>query len=264
MGGIGLSFLRAAAGLGMKLLAWNRHPAEQEQNRLVARASALGVEMTDDIDELARRSDVVSVHVAAVPATHGLISRAVFEAMRPGTLFINTSRPEVVDHDALRWALDERGIRAGLDVFEGEPSGSVGTIETDLVRHPSVMATPHIGASTSQAQEAVAEEAIRVVIAYRDHGTAPNCVNVAPRTPASHLIVMRHRNRVGVLAHVFRALRDGGINVLETQNVVFAGAQACIARIHIDGDPGPARLAAINAGSEDILALTLMSLGDQA
>jgi D-3-phosphoglycerate dehydrogenase len=263
IGRIGLAVLRAGAGLGMNLLAWNRHPRPAEQARLVAQAYALGVgvEVTDDITDLARRSDAISVHVASVPATRGLVSRAVFEAMRPGTYFINTARAEVVDHDAMRWALEERSLRVGLDVFVGEPSGGTGTIETDLVRHPSVWATPHIGASTDQAQEAVADEAIRIVLAYRDTGAAPNCLNVSPGSPATHLLLVRHLNRVGVLSHVFATLRDGDINVSESENVVFAGAEACIARIHIDAEPAGVLLSRIREGCTDILALSLVSLG---
>ena len=260
IGRIGFAVLRAAAGLEMKLLAWNRHPNPAVQDALVAAAEALGAEMVDDLKELAARSDALTVHVAAVPATEGLISAEVFEAMRPGAYFINTARPQVVDHDALRRALDERGIRAGLDVFEGEPSGGAGEISTDLVAHPNVWATPHIGASTNQAQEAVAAEAARVVTAYRNTGEAPNCVNVSPRSPATHLLVARHRNRVGVLSHVFSTLRDAGINVAETENVVFAGAEACIARIRLDGVPGDDVLDTIRHGSDDILSLTLMPL----
>ncbi len=260
IGRIGLAVLRAARGLDMKLLAWNRHPNPAVQDALVAAAESQGATMVKDLADLASRVDALTVHVAAVPATRGLISRDVFEAMRPGAYFINTARHQVVDHDALRWALDERGIRAGLDVFEGEPSGGAGEVATDLVAHPSVWATPHIGASTTQAQEAVADEAVRVVVAFRDTGVALNCVNVSPRSPATHLLVARHRNRVGVLSHVFAALRDASINVAETENVVFAGAEACIARIHVDKEPAGDLLAGIREGSDDILSLTVMPL----
>lgn len=260
IGRIGLSVLKAGAGLDMKLLAWNRHPDPAVQAGFVANAEALGAEMVDDLTDLAARCDALSVHVASVPATKHLISREVFAAMRPGAYFINTARHQVVDHEALRWALDERDIRAGLDVFEGEPTGGAGELTSDLVTHPSVWATPHIGASTTQAQEAVANEAVRVVVAYRDTGAAPNCVNVSPRSPASHLLVVRHRNRVGVLSHVFAALRDADLNVAETENVVFAGAQACIARIHLDGAPPAPLLSTVRDGSDDILSLSLMPL----
>ena len=65
----------------------------------------------------------------------------------------------------------------------------------------------------------------------------PNVVNLAKKTPATHMLVVRHRDRPGVLAHVFDRLRSGGINVQETENVIFEGAQAAVARINLDGAP---------------------------
>jgi D-3-phosphoglycerate dehydrogenase / 2-oxoglutarate reductase len=92
-------------------------------------------------------------------------------------------------------------------------------------------------------------------------GHVPNCVNIARRTPATHLLIVRHLDRVGVLAHVFGRLKDAGINVQQTENVVFEGALAAIARIHLDQEPAAATLDAIRAGSGDILDLAVVPLG---
>ena len=105
---------------------------------------------------------------------------------------------------------------------------------------PGVYGTHHIGASTDQAQEAIAAETVRIVAAYKDTGQVPNVVNLARRTPASHMLVVRHRDRPGVLAHVFDRLRAASINVQETENVIFEGAEAAVARINLDGAPSTA------------------------
>ena len=146
-----------------------------------------------------------------------------------------------MDAAALRKAVAERGIRAGLDVFEKEPAGGTGAFEDDVVKLPGVVGTHHVGASTDQAQNAIAAETVRIVAAFAATGEVPNAVNLASRTPATHLLTVRHRDRVGVLAHVFGVLKAAGINVQQTENVVFAGAEAACARIQVDQGPGPGR-----------------------
>jgi D-3-phosphoglycerate dehydrogenase len=199
------------------------------------------------------------VHVALNAETRGLVGAGVFAAMKPGASFVNTSRAEVVDQAALERAVGEHGIRAGLDVFEGEPSTATGEVSLDLSSLPGVYVTHHIGASTDQAQAAIADETVRIVRTYTETGRVPNVVNLAARTPATHMIVVRHRDVVGVLAHVLTELRAAGINVQAMENVVFEGAEAAIARIHLDQAPGADVLEAIGR-SEHILATDLITL----
>ena len=91
-------------------------------------------------------------------------------------------------------------------------------------------------------------------------GTVPNVVNLSKQTPASHMLVVRHRDKPGVLAHVFNHLRSGNLNVQETENIIFEGAQAAIARINLDSEPPAALLRAIEKGNEDILNLHLVKI----
>jgi D-3-phosphoglycerate dehydrogenase len=84
-------------------------------------------------------------------------------------------------------------------------------------------------------------------------------VNLAAKTPATHSLVVRHRDRPGVLAHVFECLRSSGINVQETENVIFEGAEAAVARINIDAAPAASLLSAIRA-SQDIIDLHVVAL----
>ena len=91
-------------------------------------------------------------------------------------------------------------------------------------------------------------------------GKVPNVVNLAKKTPATHLLVVRHRDRPGVLAHVFDMLRSGGINVQETENVIFEGAEAAVARINLDAPPSRFPAAAIRNGNRDILDLHVVTI----
>ena len=173
---------------------------------------------------------------------------------------MNTSRGEIVDHAALADAVRTRGIRVALDVFAREPSSATGDFNDPLIGLPGVIGTHHIGASTDQAQRAIAAEAVRVIRAYKDTGKVPNVVNLATKTPATHMLVVRHRDRPGVLAHVFEHLRGGNLNVQETENIIFEGAEAAIARINLDGNPPADLLDTIDQGNQDILNLYVVKI----
>jgi D-3-phosphoglycerate dehydrogenase len=179
--------------------------------------------------------------------------------MKDGAVFINTSRGEVVDQAALLAALESKNLFAGLDVFEGEPEGGKGTYEGALAGNPRVYATHHIGASTEQAQEAVADETVRIVREYLQTGMVPNVVNVKKGEAASHVLIVRHADRVGVLAHVLDILKGEGVSVQEMENVVLGGAQAAIAQISVDKEPSPAAIAAMNLNS-NVFDVNVMSI----
>jgi D-3-phosphoglycerate dehydrogenase len=253
LGAIGLEVVGRAKAFGMPVVAWSRSLDED-------RAARLGVARADSIHALAAASDGVTVHCALTPETKGMLDATFFRAMKAGAFFVNTSRGEVVDAAALQEAVAERGLRAGLDVFGKEPAGGTGTFEDGIVRSPLVIGTHHVGASTEQAQNAIAEETVRIVAAFASTGEVPNAVNLASRTPATHVLSVRHRDRVGVLAHVFGVLRGAGINVENTENVVFAGAEAACARIQLDQAPGPAVLEEVRRNCEDVLAVSLREL----
>jgi D-3-phosphoglycerate dehydrogenase len=205
-------------------------------------------------------ADILSVHVALCDGTRNLINREVINALRPGSYFINTARAEVVDQAALAEAVRDRGIRAGLDVFAGEPSGGTGTVEDKIFALDGVIGTHHIGASTDQAQQAIADETVRIIREYRQTGRVPNVVNLAKKSPATHLLVVHHYDRVGVLSAVFNQLKLAGINVQETENIVFDGAHAAVARIHLDDAPSAKVLEAMQAESKDIIDVSLLKL----
>ncbi|HTO87125.1 MAG TPA: NAD(P)-dependent oxidoreductase [Thermoanaerobaculia bacterium] len=253
LGGIGREMVPRARAFGMPLVAWSRSLTPEK-------AQSLGVQPKASPAEVASAADIVSVHLALKPETRNLCDGRFFGAMKPGAFFVNTSRAEVVDQAALEKAIREKGIRAALDVFAGEPAGGTGEIVDPIFRAAGVIGTHHIGASTDQAQEAIAAETVRIVREYRDRGRAPNVVNLAKKSPATHLLVVRHFDRVGVLAAVFDRLKEAGINVQETENIVFEGARAAVARIHLDGEPAPQALDAMRQSTPDIIELAVLAL----
>jgi D-3-phosphoglycerate dehydrogenase / 2-oxoglutarate reductase len=264
-GNIAQEVARRAQAFGMDVVIWSRRFAGDAGVDLASyglettsRESRVTIAATPR--DVAARADILSVHVALGPETRGLVDADLLARLRPGAFFINTSRAEVVDHDALADAVQERGIRVGLDVYPDEPTTATAAFSLPLLGLPGVYGTHHIGASTEQAQEAIAAETVRIVRSFKETGRVPNVVNLARRTPATHLLIVRHRNRPGVLAHVFEHLRAEGINVLETENIIFEDAEAAVARINIDGAASDSQLAAIHASDENIMSLQLVAL----
>ena len=175
--------------------------------------------------------------------------------MKDGAILINTSRGELVDTEALKQAIREKNLRVGLDVFENEPSGGDAEFP-DCELAGMVTCTPHIGASTEESSEAIAAEAVQIVREFRRSGKPPNTVNLCQRTPATHSLVVRHYNRVGVLAGVLDCLREEGVNVEEMENTIFDGAKAACCTLQLDTPPSPATISKLQQ-SADILQVTL-------
>jgi D-3-phosphoglycerate dehydrogenase len=243
VGAIGKEVVARARALGMKIVGWSAwHHGEAE---------SMGIEKAATAEAAVAVADAVTVHLPFTPETEKRIGASVFAAMKPGAYFVNTSRGEVVDQAALLEACSTRGIRAGLDVFAHEPSSSSGAFEDPIVDHPNVYGTCHIGASTDEAEEAVGEEVVRIVAAYQNAEPIPNCVNLAVRSGATHVVVVRHADRVGVLAHCLRILSEASHNVQGMENIVFSGSLAACARIEVVGEPSPQILQSI-AASPDV------------
>ena len=253
LGKIGQETAKRARAFGMRVVAWSRSLTPEI-------ASEIGIIWKPDIESAVRDADVVSIHIALTAATRGMIGKPVFDAMKTGACFINTSRGEVVDQPSLLIAMREKAIRAGLDVFAEEPSGAVGEYTDEIIHELGLYGTHHIGASTDQAQEAIATETVRIVRTFMETGKVPNVVNLATSTPASHTLVVRHKDKPGVLAHVFEVLKAADINVQETENIVFEGAEAAVARINVDTPLPDYVIHDIRTGNSDVIEVTLFSL----
>lgn len=253
MGAIATAVAERAQGFGMRVRAYSRSLTE-------ARAQALGVERADSLVALASTSDVLSVHVPASPQTKKLITREVLASLRNGALFINTSRADVVDQAALLEEARSGRLRVGTDVFADEPKGGQADFQSELAKLPNVYGTHHIGASTEQAQSAVADEVVRIAASYLEQGVVPNCVNIAERTPARFQLVVRHYDRVGVLANVLSEIRQAGINAQEIDNTIFEGAVTACCKIQLDSPPPAEVLERIRARSEEIIFVDMIQL----
>jgi len=255
VGKIGQEMIPRARAFGMRVIAWSRSLTPEG-------AEHLGVEYEPKPNDVANEADVVSVHLALNPETKGLIGSEFFGAMREGTYFINTSRGEVVDQPALVQAMKTRGIRAGLDVFANEPAAAKAEFADEIAKEATLYGTHHIGASTDQAQEAIAAETVRIIREFKETGKVPNVVNLARQTPATHRLVVRHLDRPGVLASVLETLKAEQINVQEMENIVFEGAEAAVARINLEQAPSREMLNRLTAETADIIELDLLELSN--
>ena len=247
-GAIGKAVAARAAGLEMKVVAWSRSLTPEA-------AESQGVGYAASPQELAAVCDAVSIHLALTPETKYLAGPQFLDALRPGAILINTSRGPLVDTAALRAAIAAKGLRVGLDVFEGEPAGAEAEW-TDKELASQATCTPHIGASTDQASEAVAAEVVRIIDVFIKTGHPPGTVNLCAHSPAKFRLVVRHLNRVGVLAFVLDGLREEGINVEEMENTIFAGAAAACCSMLLDQSPSRLLVDCMR-NNHDILHVTL-------
>lgn len=246
LGNIGREVLLRARALGMKPHAWSR-------SLTPARAQELGVTYAESLEALARVSDVFTIHLPLKPNTRNIIDARVLDALPPRAMVINTARAELMDYRSLREAIVNKGLRVGLDVFPDEPETSSGNYQNDLLALPGVIATPHIGASTRQAQLAIATETVRIVRTFVETGEVLNCVNLATKSPARCQLIVRHYDRVGVLANLLGVIKKHGINVEEMTNTPFEGNKASCARIRLSEFPSADCLRELEASSEDVI-----------
>jgi D-3-phosphoglycerate dehydrogenase len=253
LGQIGREMIPRARGFGMRVVAWSRSLTPEQ-------AGDLGVGFKSTPVEVAGVADVVSVHLALNQATRGLLGAEFFQALQPGAIFINTARAEVVDQAALTTAIHEKKIRVGLDVYAREPAGGSGEFREPMANEPGVYGTHHIGASTDQAQEAIAAETVRIIRNFKETGKVPNVVNLARTTPATCALVIRHMDRPGVLASVLDTISAERINVQEMENIVFEGAEAAVARINLETEPAAAVIDRIQGSNANILEISLIHL----
>ncbi len=243
LGAIGLAVAERAKAFGLVVVGLRR-PGRSGQTE--GRIRSIGIRLVDDLHELISVSDIVSLHVPGGTETHQLLDARMIAALPDGAIVLNTSRGDCIDEAALIEAMDTRGVRAGIDVFADEPASGDTEVTSRLAQHPSVVGTHHIGASTRQAQTAIADGVVETVQAFAA-GTPVNCINLAPRGTGSCTLTVRHYDRVGVLAAVFGILRGAGLNVQHMENRVFRGGTAAVASIDVSAEASPALIAELVA-----------------
>lgn len=220
-------------------------------------AHAHDVVRATTLDEVLRDSDVVSVHVPYIAGrTHHLIGEAELAVMKDGACLIHTARGGVIDDAALTAAVSSGRIRAALDVFEDEPSAGQADWHSALLDGPGAYGTPHIGASTDQASDAIALEVVRIIEDYLQQGVVHHCVNVQRAPGEGCTVVVRHRDQVGVLAAVLDAFSQEQLNVQQMHNVIFDGNAAASATISLAHEPS-AELVARLLARDDVLAVSV-------
>lgn len=181
--------LQRARAFALNVIAWIRSPTPSIAEE------KMGIGHRDSPEAVARDASIVTIHVASTPETQHLADRSFFEALPDGTIFVNTTRVAVVEEDVPAWALDQKDIRAGIDVMEAAP----------------------------------------IIGTFDEEGDVPNCVNLAEQTRATHQITVRHRNKVGVLADALDEVRRASWNIQEISNRLFEGSKAAVASIRFDG-----------------------------
>jgi len=252
-GNIGREVAVRGRALGLKVAAWSRSLTPE-------RAREQGVVFAPSLEALAAQVDILSLHLALTPDTRGAVDARVLAGMKPGAMLINTARAEVLDYQALEDGVRQRGLRAGLDVFPDEPAGSNASYSHPLLALGSVVASPHIGASTAQAQMAIADEVVRIVKSFVERGSVPGCVNLAAHTPARCQLIVRHFDKVGVLASVLQVIKQHGINVEDMVSTPFDGHRAAVARLSLGAFPSAACVAEIEQSGPEVIQVDAIAV----
>lgn len=257
LGSIGLEVAQRARAFGMHVLVLAK---PDRSARTLARLDEMRVGTVDTLEELLPACDVVSLHLPSTADTAGFVDRKFLAQMKPGAVLLNTSRGELVDEDALLEALEERDLRAGLDVYADEPGSGQAEWTSRLAQHPRVVGTHHIGASTQQAQDAIADGVVEIVDAFV-RGEPPHCVNLTPSRIGTATLTVRHLDKVGVLAQVLDLLSRNGLNVEQMQNRVFRGGEAAVATMDVAGATTDDLLAEL-AALPDVLGVSSTTIDD--
>ncbi len=215
VGNIGKEVAHRAIAMGMNVYGKDISRIEGEQIKDFA-----------EMDQLLPLCDVISIHLPATSETTKLFNKEMFGYMKPNTFLINTSRPAVIDEDAMLEAIKEKNIRVALDVFNDEPEGKTGDVSSKIQDNPNIYVTHHIGASTNQAQNAVAEETVNIIKHYLHSGIIDHWVNRAKLTDIKYQLVVKHFDKAGVLASILEIISKGNINIEEIENLIFEGGLA--------------------------------------
>jgi D-3-phosphoglycerate dehydrogenase len=252
-GQIGTELIKRAQSFGLNIIAWSRSLTNEK-------TEALGIEKVSTLDELFSKADIVSVHLAQTTETKKIISKDLIRKLKKGAYFINTSRAGVIDEDALFESAREGKIFLGLDVFSEEPEGKEGPFKSRFSELPNVYVTHHIGASTEQAQNAVAEETCNIIANYISLGVVNNWVNRSKQSAAKYQLVVRHYDKPGVLARVLRLLSEEKINAQEMENVIFDDAVTACCTIKLDSKPSAKVMEEIPSLKNEIINVSLIEL----
>nr|PZN50339.1 MAG: phosphoglycerate dehydrogenase [Bacteroidota bacterium] len=208
-GNIGTQLSVLAEALGMKVLYYDREEKLALGNAVKCRS----------LNELLEQADVVTLHVDGRESNTNMIGPREFELMKNGVIFLNLSRGHVVDINALREnILSGKVAGCGIDVFPEEPASNDEEFVSPLRGLPNTILTPHIGGSTSEAQENIGYFVPAKIADYINTGSTSNSVNfpnlTLPTLKDAHRLIHIHENVPGVIARINRLLADTGVNIV--------------------------------------------------
>ncbi len=209
LGRVGSEVARRAASFNMRLLGYDPFVSQDY-------AWHLRVELTS-LEELCQRSDFITIHAPLNDVTRGLISQRELGMMKPDVRLVNAARGDLIDEEALLQALnDGRVAGAALDVFAQEPLG-----KSALVQHPKIIATPHLGGSTAEAQQEVAREVVQEVLSILDGRPAKSTVNLPFLPPDVQAAVDPYLETTAILGQLAIQLVEGPLLSLDIWYPVF-------------------------------------------
>ncbi len=252
LGAIGREVGARAKAFGLNPVAWSRSLSP-------AKAAEAGVGFAASLDELATRSNILTMHLPLNERTKQIVNARVLGQLPPRAMFVNTARADLVDTDALIEAVEKNKLRVAVDVYTGEPKGT-SIYENKLIAAKGlVYGTPHIAAATDQAQLSVATEAVRVIRSFLLEGTVPNAVNVSCAPSGRFQMVLRMADKVGTFANVLAVLKRHSINVEEVHNTTFEHSGAACAKLRMVTRPSEACVTEIRA-FEEVLHVDVITL----
>ena len=208
-GSIGAQLSVLAENLGMDVYYYD----------LVEKLALGNATKCNTIEELLSIADVISLHIDGRPENGNFFLREHFQMMKDGVIFLNLARGPVVDILALKEAiLSGKVIGAGVDVFPEEPKSNNDPFTSELMGLPNTILTPHIGGSTLEAQENIADFVPRKIMDYINTGNTENSVNfpniTLPPLKDAHRLIHIHKNRPGVLAKINNTLAEFEANIV--------------------------------------------------
>ena len=212
VGNIGKEVAKRALAFGMNVYGKD-----------ISRIEGVAIKDFSEMNQLLPLCDIITIHLPATPQTKGLFNKEMFSYLKPNALLINTARADLIDQDAMLEAIQTKNIRVALDVIKNEPEQKSGEISSPLQSNQNIYVTHHIGASTEQAQNAVAEETIRIIKDYIESGIIAHWVNRAKISDSRYQLVIKHYDKPGVLASIVSVIREKDINIEEIENIIFDG-----------------------------------------
>ncbi|HEX2982175.1 MAG TPA: NAD(P)-dependent oxidoreductase [Ignavibacteriales bacterium] len=248
VGNIGKEVAKRALAFGMNVYGKD-----------ISRIEGVAIKDFSEMDKILPIADVISIHLPLTNETRNLFDDKMFAYVKPGAMLINTSRPQIIDEQALIKAVKEKNLRVGLDVFIDEPEGKDGAVKSPLQDVDNVYVTHHIGASTEQAQNAVAEETVNIIENFINSGLIAHWVNKAKVSDTHYQLVVKHVDRPGVLSSILTVLKDEDINIEEVENIIFDGGLVACCTLKLKKEVSPNSLKVIRE-NPNVLSLSHVAI----